>query len=622
LTFHKEKEMVAFRKLFPVLAVAAFSVVSAFGQGSTALNCQANSGVPPVVRAEGLTELVGDLVLNCTGGNPAQPILTNIQVFLNTNVTSRLGASDTYDALLLIDEPGAARTDVNGAPSAAVTPFCLAGAAFTTCNPANTSQTYQTVTPTNSAAGQTVYRGMKPAVSTQNSIVWTGVTIVPPGSNRTRTLRITNIRANASSIGATSSGLPNQIIAFVSSFPQGTLPIDNPQQTVGYVQQGLLFDIRSCSNGSAASGRNGFQCISRNQDRYNTPTSGTLPSNSAPAETVIGLRYREGFQTAFKRKYIDGQLSSLPGQVFNSESGFMNTNAPSSGLGTTDGLADAGTRLRAVFNNVPSNVRIFVSTSSVTGLSTTGSSAVLVTTDANGATPGGGTTIPTAPPGVIRMICGTTTVNDGNNAVEVPITSGTGQAVWEVVSADQSNLDTLVFHAGYAYVANASAGQPGLGQATVTGTFAPLYTAANAGQSDFGTPSIPRFVAGTATAQNFFAINSCATNLLFPFVTNQAGFDTGIAISNTSQDPFSTSNANAGTCKLNYYGTLPNNAPLTTTSETTDRDVAAGATATLVLSSGGGYGLKGNPNMQGYIIAQCNFRYAHGFAFITDGGTG
>ncbi len=609
--------MVAFRKLFPVLALGALSAVSAMAQ-STALVCQANSGVPPIARAEGLTELLGDLVINCTGGNPAQPITTNIQVFLNTNVTSRLTATDTYDALLLIDEPGAARTDVNGA-AGTPTPFCPAGVSVATCNPANPSQTYQQNT-------QTVYQGGRPAVSSDNSIVWTGVTIVPPGSNRTRTIRITNIRGNASSIGATSSGLPNQIIAFISSFPQGTLPIDNPQQTVGYVQQGLLFDLRNCANsGGMSSSRAAFQCQSRNSDRFNTPTSGSLPSNSGTSDqSVIGLRFREAFQTAFKVRIATGQSTSIPGVVYNSESGFVNTNTPGAGLGSSViGVADAGTRLRAVFNNVPSNVRIFVSTASVSALSG-GASAVLVTTDPNGATavaPGAGNPAPSAPPGSITINCSGVT-NAGPNAVEVPITNGTGSAVWEVVAADQSNLDSLVFHAGYAFVANASAGQPGLGTTTVTGTFAPIYTASNAGTATFATPSIPRFVAGTASAQNWFAISACSTNLLFPFVTNQAGFDTGIAIANTSQDPFSSSNQNAGTCKLNYYGTLPNNAPLTTTSETTDRDVAAGATLTMVLSSGGGYGLKGNPNMQGYIIAQCNFRFGHGFAFITDGPIG
>src|SRR5688572_18369444 len=112
--------MVAFRKLFPALAVVALSAASASAQVSTAFTCTANTGVPPVVRAEGLTELTGDIVIRCLGGNPNQPVTTNIQVFLNTNVTSRLGSGDSYDALLMIDEPGAARLDVNGQPAAGV----------------------------------------------------------------------------------------------------------------------------------------------------------------------------------------------------------------------------------------------------------------------------------------------------------------------------------------------------------------------------------------------------------------------------------------------------------------------------------------------------------------------
>ena len=47
-----------------------------------------------VVRAEGYTELVGDIVLNCTGGAPtlAGQLVpqVNFTVFLNTNVTSKI----------------------------------------------------------------------------------------------------------------------------------------------------------------------------------------------------------------------------------------------------------------------------------------------------------------------------------------------------------------------------------------------------------------------------------------------------------------------------------------------------------------------------------------------------
>ena len=69
------------------------------------------------VRAEGLTELVGDFQVVCTGGVPtaagvAIPTVT-IQIFLNTQVTSRCMESTISvgciglhsEALLILDDP-------------------------------------------------------------------------------------------------------------------------------------------------------------------------------------------------------------------------------------------------------------------------------------------------------------------------------------------------------------------------------------------------------------------------------------------------------------------------------------------------------------------------------------
>jgi len=47
---------------------------------------------------------------------------------------------------------------------------------------------------------------------------------------------------------------------------------------------------------------------------------------------------------------------------------------------------------------------------------------------------------------------------------------------------------------------------------------------------------------------------SGGTNLLFSFVTNQTGFDTGIAITNESLTPASA--GVPGSCALNYYGSI------------------------------------------------------------------
>lgn len=107
------------------------------------------------------------------------------------------------------------------------------------------------------------------------------------------------------------------------------------------------------------------------------------------------------------------------------------------------------------------------------------------------------------------------------------------------------------------------------------------------------------------------------TSLLFPFVTNQAGFDTAIVISNTSLDTVGTT-PQSGTCTLNYFGATTGGgaSPAAQTSQT----VPAGAQLTFTLSSGGSFGIAATSGFQGYIIATCNFQYAHGFAFISDVG--
>jgi hypothetical protein len=249
---------------------------------------------------------------------------------------------------------------------------------------------------------------------------------------------------------------------------------------------------------------------------------------------------------------------------------------------------------------------------------------VLVTTDAAGASnigsPSVARPIPTAPFSQGNLTCGTT----NTPAIEVPLTNGAGIAVWEVTASNPSANETFIFDYAVAFRNNPSQGVPGAGTGTVIGNLAPFYTANNQVER-MGTTilPIPRFASRTDTS-NAAIINACQTNLLFPYVTNWAGFDTGIAIANTSQDPFGSPNDRLqnGRCRLNYYGRLANGNPPTTTREETDRDVAAGETITLVLSSGGGLGLAGNPNFQGYIIAQCDFQFAHGFAFITDGPIG
>jgi hypothetical protein len=138
------------------------------------------------------------------------------------------------------------------------------------------------------------------------------------------------------------------------------------------------------------------------------------------------------------------------------------------------------------------------------------------------------------------------------------------------------------------------------GAITVLESYAPTAAAAAA-------TTVPNFAPVTTGALNSVVINLSQTSLLFPFVTNQLGFDTGIAIANTTTDPFGTA-PNSGTCNLNFYGSA---APTPSTNVAIPTGaVNTGTTGTPFLISAVA------PGFQGYMIAQCNFVDAYGFGYI------
>ena len=94
--------------------------------------------------------------------------------------------------------------------------------------------------------------------------------------------------------------------------------------------------------------------------------------------------------------------------------------------------------------------------------------------------------------------------------------------------------------------------------------------------------------------------------LLFPFASNQSGFDTGISIDNTTADPFGTAPV-SGTCAMTFYGVGAPAQPVTTPT------IAAGQTYTSLVSVVA-------PGFQGYLIVKCQFPLARGWGFLTDAG--
>ena len=65
--------MADFRRCLYALALVALLAGFTASASAQAFQCTNSTGVPPVVRAEGYSELMGDIVLDCTGGIPTPP---------------------------------------------------------------------------------------------------------------------------------------------------------------------------------------------------------------------------------------------------------------------------------------------------------------------------------------------------------------------------------------------------------------------------------------------------------------------------------------------------------------------------------------------------------------------
>jgi hypothetical protein len=222
--------------------------------------------------------------------------------------------------------------------------------------------------------------------------------------------------------------------------------------------------------------------------------------------------------------------------------------------------------------------------------------------------------------GTVPQIAPNAQTGSGANTIglfEVIQNNGSATAVWEVLNTNPSTQETFVFGVFTAYTANQNANSPAVGTATVNQSYAPTpgpttFTAA-AGAAASASLPIPLF-ADTSTARNLLSITLCQTLLLYPFVTNQNGFDTGISIANTTTDPIGTA-PQAGICKLTWYdgtGKFPPTG-INGTDLSKEPPVATGTVAVNLASSLA-------PGFQGYMFAQCNFQLAHGFAFISDLG--
>jgi hypothetical protein len=582
-------------------------------------------------------------VLTCQGGAGVAPgtslanSVANVTVSFGTNVTSRLltnsfsgttnplEAGNTNEALLLIDEPGSTDPGI-AAGFGPTAPQVLCGAGglpdssvgagnygcpeWVALNSGVNVMVGGTSTTPGTTPGPNMFSGVWGGSSAPNQVTFFGIPIMPPTTQGSeRVFRITNIRINANGLSGGTLAGTNQVYAYVSISGPTSVPINNPNLIAGSIQTGLTSSVRNATNGGGLSTPNNqLQC------------QGTANS-SVPGSGLSYLRFTENFGSAFKTRTSAGTAvpSSLtvptnqntPGMIYNSESGFITPLITNLNYGTEVGLADYGTRLKAVFNGLPANVRIFVSTINVINGTQLPSNSSLqsyaqlvlndTTTDGSGNLPG--------VPITGQSGSGTTAIP----YAEILSNNGTASATWEVVTTNPATDESFDFAVWFLYSANVASNSPAPGAATIGLSFAPNTNSgafsATSGATASSSLTIPRF-ADTSSAGTVFTIVPCQTSLLFPFITAQVGFDTGLAIMNTTSDPFGTK-PQSGTCTLNFYGqNAPAAYPTAVIPSGNSWTPAVGAWMASTIA----------PNFEGYMIAVCNFQLAHGYSFVSDLG--
>ena len=214
--------MADFRKwlyAFALVALLAGLTIPANAQ-STTITCTVTANTP-LVRGEEYTALAGDIQLHCSGGiTTAIGALipkVDVTVIMSVPITSKL--TDTTDspafneALLLIDEPGSSGSTVpllncGNNTGGVIAPYSAApNAAPFTCDVTSNAGTGDATSYNGTTTRPNVFQGRQVANSQGFAIQFLGIPVDAPGpvtataGSGNRTIRITNVRVNAASLG-------------------------------------------------------------------------------------------------------------------------------------------------------------------------------------------------------------------------------------------------------------------------------------------------------------------------------------------------------------------------------------------------------------------------------------
>jgi hypothetical protein len=467
-------------------ATQSFTVASG---PSPEITCTLSAPAPLEAHAEGLAELVGDVVLICKGG-VATPLnspvpTTNIVVNLNTQVTSRLlgGSSNITDALLLINEPVASAQKL-----------CPA-------DPANQYSCDTTVLGTGGggAAGASplqytnanIYQGV---LTSSNQLTFFNVPIDGPGPSAYAplTFRITNVRANASAIGAP-VGFNESLVTESISASSPLVFISNPTQSPAYILSGL-------------------------QNRSVTNTAQFSQCSAQTLQPAFSVSAQEGYASSFDPRFAATIANeSIPGNAIYATSGFLISGFPL--VITSPGVADFATRVKFTFLNTSPGVTLYVPTSITISPNPGDTLTAALTSSETGAF----SAVP-ASAGTGGLLAAVT-----NNVAVYEFTS--------VSSVAANAIDTLTLPVYISY-----SGSPGTYPAAGTGMvqvdFAPTSTLVTASAGP-----IPRFAAVSPTLSTY-TISQCTVTTFAPYSGTPQNAVTGTAFAAPLQAIAKDANSN------------------------------------------------------------------------------
>jgi uncharacterized protein (TIGR03437 family) len=422
----------------PSLLLAAltlsFSIVYAQSPSSTG-SCAISATVPQV-RAEGLTEPLGNILFQCSGFIPASTVTGNLTFFLPAAITNRADANNNaIDAVLSADlGVGLVPTPVPGTISG-------------------------------------------------NNITFHGLNLTIPASGQF-TLQASNLRVAAYFSGSLA---PHLINASISS----PFALNQSSVAVASVQSGLF----------TTQNQAGILCVG-------SPVPGTISfSNLLAAGTAFAsTRLTEGFGSAF--------LPRGPGD-------------------------DNGTRFIIHYSGFPSGASVYVP------LFVAGSDAQIPTSGGDlGLPPNTGAYVPGSKTLLLSLVQfadstganGFVTAFNGSTdgMYQVPLTNGSGYAIYEVTDANPAVIENAQFPT---FIAISSVTAPATASETVS--FAPVSTVATAS----ATAPVPRFesvppandcaLAGDCNASYFPKLTAVTAGLNFN-VTAGAYSNGYIAVQNAA----------------------------------------------------------------------------------------